>query len=296
MGVKGEDMDFFLTWRLSKMDVNKTIKMYVGGSFIRSESGATVDYKVSGVEFARVCWASKKDFRNAVTAAQSAQKSWASKTAYNRSQILYRMGEMAQGKETELINLLLETELCSEDEVAEMVQDAIDTFVYYAGWCDKYQQVMGSVNPVAAPYHNFTSPEALGVVSLISSKKFNLVNLIDNICSILVGGNSVIALVEKEGSILLSVLAEIFHTSDLPGGVVNLLSGDPKTLGQVISEHMEVQGLSFQNEDQALYYQIRSSSVDNMKRVVGYHAERKLSLENVLEFVEQKTVWHPIGV
>tara|TARA_Y100000768_G_scaffold184963_1_gene138470 strand:- start:2136 stop:2972 length:837 start_codon:yes stop_codon:yes gene_type:complete len=278
------------------MDVLKTIKMYVGGSFIRSESGATVDYKVSGEELARVCWASKKDFRNAVTAAQSGQKSWASKTAYNRSQILYRMGEMAQGKETELINLLLETELCSEDEVAIIVQDMIDTFVYYAGWCDKYQQVMGSVNPVAAPYHNFTSPEALGVVSLISSKKFDPVGLIDNICSILVGGNSVIALVEKEGSILLSVLAEIFHTSDLPGGVVNLLSGDPKALGQVVSEHMEVQGLSFQNEDQALYYQMRSSSVDNMKRVVGYHPGRKMSLESVLEFVEQKTVWHPIGV
>lgn len=270
--------------------------MYVGGAFIRSESGATVDYKVSGVELARVCWASRKDFRNAVGAAKSAQKSWAGKTAYNRSQILYRMAEMAQGKETELMNLLLETGLSTEDKVAEEVQAAIDTFVYYAGWCDKFQQVMGAVNPVAAPYHNFTSPEALGVVTLISSQKFNLVHLIDNICSILVGGNSVIVMMEKEGSIMLSILAEIFHTSDLPGGVVNLLSGDSKSLATIIAEHMEVQGLSFQNEDQELYYQMRSASVENMKRVSGYSPDKLKSLESVLNFVEQKTVWHPIGV
>ncbi len=277
------------------MDVLKTIKMFAGGAFIRSESGATVPYIVEGEELARVCVASKKDFRNAVTSAKAAQSVWAEKSSYNRSQILYRMAEMTQGRETELMNLMMASELVEEANVAEEVQKAVDTFVYYAGWCDKYQQVMGGLNPVAGPYHNFTAPEAVGVVSLVTSEKFNLSQIVDNICSIICGGNSVVALLSPESSIFVSILGEIFHTSDLPGGIVNLLSGKIEDLATVMAEHMEVNSISFQNENETIYFDMRSRSIDNMKRIIGLNQNSR-SLELITAFVEQKTVWHPIGV
>lgn len=277
------------------MEVLKTVKMYVGGAFIRSESGATRPFMThEGDEYARVCVASRKDFRNAIEKAKAATKSWSGKTAYNRSQILYRMAEMAQAKEGELINLLLDTTSKTEEEVVAEVQAAIDTFVYYAGWCDKYQQAMGSVNPVAAPYHNFTTPEHMGVVVLIDSDKFSLPKLVDNICSILVGGNAVVALVSKECPAIVTTLGEVFATSDLPGGVVNLLSGELAELKDHIATHMEVNGISFQNENEATYFDMRSASIDNMKRIIPFKQKTK-SLDLILDFVEQKTVWHPIG-
>lgn len=278
------------------MEVLKTVKMYVGGAFIRSESGNTAPFlNHEGAEYARVCVASRKDFRNAIVAAKDGEKSWASKTAYNRSQILYRMAEMAQGKESELINLLVDTMGMDMNDADAEVTAAIDTFVYYAGWCDKYQQVLGAVNPVAAPYHNFTSPEQMGVVVLVDSQKFSLQKLVDNICSILVGGNSVVAIVSEECSPVVTTLGEIMETSDVPAGVVNLLSGDYKSLVSHISTHMEVKAISFQNEDEKAYFELRSKSVDNMKRIIPYYKDKRESLDLVLNFVEQKTVWHPIG-
>jgi acyl-CoA reductase-like NAD-dependent aldehyde dehydrogenase len=278
------------------MEVLKTVKMYVGGAFIRSESGATEPFITNeGEEYARVCVASRKDFRNTIEKAKVGEKTWSSQTAYLRSQILYRMAEMAQGKEGELINLLLDTTAKSEVEVVSEVQSAIDTFVYYAGWCDKYQQVLGAVNPVASPYHNFTTPEQIGVVVLVDSEDFNLQKLVDNICAILVGGNSVVAIVSSQCSPVVTTLGEIFETSDLPAGVVNLLSGDYKSLLEHISTHMEVRAVSFQNEDEESYFAMRSSSIDNMKRIIPNRGEKRKSLDLVLDFVEQKTVWHPIG-
>lgn len=278
------------------MEVLKTVKMYVGGAFIRSESGATRPFMThEGDEYARVCVASRKDFRNAIEKAKAATKSWSGKTAYNRSQILYRMAEMAQAKEGELINLLLDTTPKTEEEVVSEVQAAIDTFVYYAGWCDKYQQVLGAVNPVAAPYHNFTTPEQMGVVTLVDSDEFDFQKLVDNICAILVGGNSVVALVSSGCAPIVTTLGEIFETSDLPGGVVNLLSGDYKSLAEHIGTHMEVKAVSFQNEDEETYFKIRSSSIDNMKRIIPNKGDKRKSLDLVLDFIEQKTVWHPIG-
>ena len=278
------------------MNVFKTVKMFVGGKYIRSESGATVPFFRAGSdeEVARVCMASRKDFRNAVEIAKPAASVWKKATAYNKSQILYRMAEMAQAKESELINLLLDTMELSETEVIAEVQDMIDTFVYYAGWCDKYQQVIGAVNPVAAPYHNFSTPDNMGVVVHIDSDEFSLSKLVDNICSILVGGNSVISLVSKNCSPIVATLGEIFQTSDLPAGVVNLLSGDLKSLLPHISTHMEVNAISFQNENEELYFELRSKSIDNMKRVIPFKEKRK-TLDLILDFIETKTVWHPIG-
>lgn len=278
------------------MEILKTVKMYVGGAFIRSESGATKAFLRSGTdeEVARVCMASRKDFRNAVVAAKPAADVWKKATAYNKSQILYRMAEMAQTKESEFINVLLDTTQMSEEDVMSEVQRMLDTFVYYAGWCDKYQQVLGAVNPVASPYHNFTTPENMGVVVHIDSDEFSLSKLVDNICAILVAGNSVISLVSSNCSPIVTTLGEVFHTSDLPAGVVNLISGDLQSLASHISKHMEVNGISFQNENEALYFEVRSSSIDNMKRVIPFR-DKRMSLDLIMDFVELKTVWHPIG-
>ncbi len=278
------------------MEILKTVKMYSGGAFIRSESGRTIPFLAKGtdIEYARVCQASRKDFRNSVVAAKGAIKSWSGKTAYNRSQILYRMAEMMQGKYDEFEDLLEDTIGMKEDDAEAQVEAAIDTFVYYAGWCDKYQQAMGSVNPVAAPYHNFTTPEHMGVVTLIDSDKFSLSKLVDNICSIIVGGNTVVALVSSECPPIVSILGEVFATSDLPAGVVNLLSSDLNEIKDNVATHMEVNAISFQNENENMYFDMRSASIDNMKRIIPYKKKAK-SLDLILDFVEQKTVWHPIG-
>jgi acyl-CoA reductase-like NAD-dependent aldehyde dehydrogenase len=278
------------------LEVLKTVKMYSGGAFIRSESGRTFAFmnKNSEVEYARVCQGSKKDLRNSIVSAKGAIKGWSSKTAYNRSQILYRMAEMMQGKSSEFCELLVTTLSMSEKDAKLSVEQAIDTFVYYAGWCDKYQQVMGSVNPVAAPYHNFTTPENMGVITLVDSDKFSLPKLIDNICAIIVGGNTVVALVSKECPAVVTILGEVFATSDLPGGVVNLLTGYLDELKDQFATHMEINGVSFQNENEDTYFEIRSASIDNMKRIIPFKKKSK-SLDLILDFVETKTVWHPIG-
>lgn len=279
------------------LEVMKTVKMYSGGAFIRSESGRTYPFYTKGTqkEYARVCQASRKDFRNAVVDAKGGAAKWAAKTAYNRSQILYRMAEMMQGKYDEFEDLLEDTLNMEEDDAEAQVEASIDTFVYYAGWCDKYQQAMGAVNPVSAPYHNFTTPENMGVVVLIDSDEFSLTKLVDNICSILVGGNSVIALVSKECPAIVTALGEVFATSDLPAGVVNLLSGDLAELKSHIATHMEVNAISFQNENEDTYFEMRSASIDNMKRIIPYKKNKAKSLDLILDYVEQKTVWHPIG-
>jgi acyl-CoA reductase-like NAD-dependent aldehyde dehydrogenase len=279
------------------LEVLKTVKMYVGGAFIRSESGRTYPCykKDSKTIYARVCQGSKKDFRNAIGSAKSGLKSWSSKTAYNRSQILYRMAEMMEARKNEFISELSVVLPISKTEANEDVTAAIDTCIYYAGFCDKYQQAAGCVNPVASPFHNFTTPTPVGIVALVDSDKFSISKLMDNICSILVGGNSVIALVSSECPIIVSTLGEIFATSDMPSGVVNLLSGHLEELSNVISTHMEVNAVSFQNENKEIYHQIRSNSIDNMKRIVGLKEGCEKSLDLILDFVEYKTVWHPIG-
>jgi acyl-CoA reductase-like NAD-dependent aldehyde dehydrogenase len=278
------------------MKVLKTVKMYVGGSFIRSESGATKPFykKGSSEEYARVCVSSKKDFRNAVGAAKGGANSWSKKTEYNKSQILYRMAEMTQGNSESLVKELEDFQGLHKLEAKKEVQEAIDTFVYYAGWCDKYKQVAGTVNPVASSHSNTTTVTNMGVVALIDSKKFSLSKLVDNICSILVGGNSVIALVSEEGSPIVTLLGEIFATSDLPSGVVNLLSGGSDDLLEVIAQHMEVRAISFQDESEEGFFKVRENSIDNMKRIIPFQDSRK-SLQLVLSYVEYKTVWNSIG-
>ena len=278
------------------MKVLKTVKMYVGGAFIRTESGRTFAFNklTDGTEYARINQASRKDFRNAVEKAKAGMKKWNSSTAYLRSQILYRAAEMLEGKRGEFETFFAEVYGADTKKAASEVDAAIDTFVYYAGFCDKYQQVMGAVNPVAGNYHNFTTPENMGIVTLIDSDRFDFAKLVDNLCSILVGGNSVIALVSKECPAIVTLLGEVFATCDMPGGAVNLLSGDLKELSSHISTHMEVNAISFQNENEDIYFDMRSASVDNMKRIIPNQKDKRKSLNLILNYVESKTVWHPI--
>lgn len=279
------------------MKVVKTVKLFIGGEFPRTESGRSYSFNKVGTDeqYARLCQASRKDFRNSVENSRKSQPGWAGKTAFLRSQILYRMAEMTEGKRVEFVDLFRNALGKSESDANKMVDDAIDTFVFYSGFCDKYQQVMGAVNPVSGPYHNFTTPEATGVVTLIEADEFNFARLVDNICAILVGGNSVVAVLGKGCPAVLAPLAEVFKTSDLPGGVVNLLTGELDEIKGFIGNHLEVRAISFQNEREDVYHEMRTAAIDNMKRMIP-RRDKERSLDLILDFVEAKTVWHPIGV
>lgn len=279
-----------------KLKIAKTIKLFIGGEFPRTESGRSIPvyYAKNKKLYAHLCRSSRKDFRNAVTAAQGAQHGWASRSAYLRTQILYRMAEMTEGKREEFVEILTQTLGCTKAVAHQSVDDAIDAFVYYSGFADKYQQMIGSVNPVSGPHHNFTSSEPVGMVSLICNSKFNLGEVVAQIAAIIASGNAVVVLMAEEGAATLAPLAEVFATSDLPKGVVNLLTGDLQELYTHMGTHMEVHSLSYQGSDSKILGELKEMAAGNMKRVVP-QVEEMLSLEHLLNYVEYKTVWHPIG-
>lgn len=276
--------------------IAKTIKLFINGDFPRTESGRSFPvYKnKTKTVYAHVCQASRKDLRNAVTAAQGAVNSWAGKSAYNRSQILYRMAEMTEGKRQEFTDVLIETLGYSKAQAGKAVDAAVDAFVYYAGWADKYQQVIGSVNPVSGPHHNFTGAEPVGIVGLIAEQSFDLGALAAQIAAITASGNTVIVLMSERGAATLAPLAEVFATSDLTKGVINLLTGHLDELYKQFGTHMEIQSLSCQTSDVKILSELKEMAAENMKRVVP-PCKEVLSLDNLISFVEYKTVWHPIG-
>lgn len=279
-----------------KLKIAKTIKLFIGGEFPRTESGRSVPVYLAKNKkiYAHVCKASRKDFRNAVTAAQGAQSAWAHRSAYNRTQILYRMAEMTEGKREEFIEVLSQTLGYTKIAANKAVDEAIDAFVYFAGFADKYQQLVGAVNPVSGPHHNFTSSEPVGVVSLIGDSKFNLGRLVAQIAAIIASGNAVVVLMADEGAATLAPLSEVFATSDLPKGVVNLLTGDLLELYSQIGSHMEVNSLSYQGTNKKILGELKEMAAGNMKRVIPQMKDM-LCLEHLLQYVEYKTVWHPIG-
>jgi acyl-CoA reductase-like NAD-dependent aldehyde dehydrogenase len=281
---------------MSRTTIAKTIKLFISGDFPRTESGRSFALKKHGTDevFANICQASRKDLRNAVEAALKAQPGWQGKTAYNRSQILYRMAEMAEGKRAEFVEALTLTMGLSEQKAEQAVDEMIDAFVYYSGFADKYQSLMGSINPVAGPHHNFTAVEPVGVVSLVSEDECSLADFVAELCAIIVSGNAVVALLPQKGSALLAPLSEVLATSDLPGGVVNLLTGLVDELIPHMSSHMEINSISFQRKTCAHLPAVKEAGVENMKRFVA-KTKNPLSLEHLLSFVEYKTVWHPAG-
>jgi acyl-CoA reductase-like NAD-dependent aldehyde dehydrogenase len=265
---------------MSRLPVRKTYKLYIGGEFPRSESGRT--YEAQGANVAR---GSRKDVRDAVRAARGAFPKWAAMTAYNRGQVVYRIAEMLEARRAEF------AELCSGPQEVER---SIDRLVWYAGWADKIAQVLGSSNPVAGPYFNFTVPEPTGVVGILAPEEPALAGLVSRLAPAIVGGNAVVA-VTSEGSPLAAVeLAEVLATSDVPGGVVNLITGRREELAPVLAGHVDVNALDLAGADGEVA-ELERLAADNVKRVVRGAPDEQSPWE-VAAFLELKTVWHPIGV
>jgi acyl-CoA reductase-like NAD-dependent aldehyde dehydrogenase len=264
---------------MTRLPVNKTYKLFIGGAFPRSESGRT--YEAEGANIAR---ASRKDVRDAVQAARGAQPKWGSATAYNRGQVLYRIAEMMESRIPEF------AELCSGK--AE-VEQAIDRWVWYAGFADKLAQVLGSSNPVAGPYFNFTIPEPTGVVGIVPPDEPQLLGLVSRIAPALTGGNTVVALAAESGPLAAIELAEAIATSDVPGGVVNILTGFHAELAPWLASHMDVNAIDITGAD-GLRTDLETAAAENVKRVVIAEPDAQ-SLYEISAFLELKTVWHPIG-
>jgi acyl-CoA reductase-like NAD-dependent aldehyde dehydrogenase len=264
---------------VSRLPVRKTYKLFIGGAFPRSESGRT--YLVQEQNVAR---ASRKDLRDAVRAARAAQPKWAAMTAYNRGQVVYRIAEMLEARRADL------AVLCSgPDEV----DAAVDRVVWYAGWADKLAQVLGSANPVAGPYFNFTIPEPTGVVGILAPEEPPLLGLVSRVAPAIVGGNAVVGLASESRPLAALELAEVLATSDLPGGVVNLLSGRRAELAPWLAGHMDVNALDLADADGAAA-ELEALAAENVKRVVRGSADVQSPWE-IAAFLELKTVWHPIG-
>jgi acyl-CoA reductase-like NAD-dependent aldehyde dehydrogenase len=264
---------------LNRLPVKKTYKLYVGGAFPRSESGRT--YEAEGQNVAR---ASRKDVRDAVRAARSAQPKWAGATAYNRGQVLYRLAEMMEARAADLANV------CSG---RKEVEAAIDRVVWYAGWADKLPQVLGGANPVAGPYFNFTVPEPTGVVAVLAPGEPALGGLVSRVVPAIVGGNAVVAVASEAHPLAALELAEAIATSDLPGGVVNILTGYQRELGPVLAGHVDVNALDLSGAD-GDSAELERLAADNVKRVVRGSADDQ-SPWDIAGFLELKTVWHPVG-
>ena len=265
---------------MPRLPVKKTYKLYIGGDFPRSESGRT--YKAQGANVAR---ASRKDMRDSVRAARAAFPKWAAMTAYNRGQVVYRIAEMLEARRAEF------AELCAGPDEVDL---SIDRLVWYAGWSDKLAQVLGASNPVAGPYFNFTVPEPTGVVGILAPEEPPLLGLVSRLAPAIVGGNAAVV-VASEGSPLAAVeLAEVLATSDVPGGVVNLLTGYREELAPVLAGHMDVNALDLAGADGQVE-ELERLAADNVKRVVRGASDRQSPWE-IAAFLELKTVWHPIGV
>jgi acyl-CoA reductase-like NAD-dependent aldehyde dehydrogenase len=266
--------------RGGRLPVKKTYKLFVGGAFPRSESGRT--YEAEGQNVAR---ASRKDVRDAVRIAGGAQPKWAGMTAYNRGQVLYRVAEMLEARTREFADLTGD-----EDEV----HAAVDRFVWYAGWADKLAQVLGSANPVAGPYFNFTVPEPTGVVGVLAPEEPPLLGLVSRLAPVLVGGNTAVVVASESRPLAAIELAEVLATSDVPGGVVNLLTGFRSELAPVLAAHMDVNALDVTGADGDIP-ELERLAAENVKRVVRGSVDDQSPWE-IAGFLELKTVWHPMGV
>ncbi len=264
---------------MSRLPVKKTYKLYIGGEFPRSESGRS--YEIQG---SNVALASRKDLRDAVRAARAAFRGWADKAAYNRGQVLYRVAEIMEGRRAQFAELI---------EAEGEVDSAIDTWVWYAGWADKLAQVLGSANPVAGPYFNFSIPEPMGVVGVVAPEEPPLGGLVERLAPALVGGNTAVVLASECAPLAAVTLAEVLETSDVPAGVVNILTGRKTELCPWLSAHMDVNAIDLAGAsgDTA---ELERLAAENVKRVVANGEGR--SPWHAAAYLEVKTVWHPIGV
>lgn len=288
----------------SHLEILKTYKLYIGGNFVRSESGRYLPAQSPGGDHLdNYSHASRKDLRDAVTAARSASDAWAKRTAYLRGQILYRAAEMLQNRATELATEISRSTAARTAKARAEVTAAIDRLVYFAGWTDKYSQVFGSVNPVATPHFNFTTPEPTGVVTIFTPDEPPLLALVSMIAPVILSGNSAVVIASEKYPLVALTFAEILATSDLPGGVVNLLTGKRAELAPHVAAHMDINAIVDGAGNAELGALLQSGSAKNLKR---YSTNARSTAEwftskaedpyKILDTVEFKTAWHPIGV
>ena len=278
------------------MTIKKTYKLFIGGKFPRSESGRVIDVRgKDGALLANMSQASRKDFREAVVAARKASAGWAKATAYLRGQIIYRIAEILDGRGEQFVSELVSHGL-SEDKAREDLAQAIDLLVYYAGWSDKYQAVFSSVNPVASSHFNFSAPQPNGVVGIIAPGRGSLSELVSTLAPVIVGGNCAVVLSPQDATTAIS-FSEVLATSDVPAGVVNILTGKRDELGSEFAKHMDVNALMLCSSDSDEKRALELEAAENLKRV-SVHPNKSLKEDPYLitDFQEVKTTWHPIGV
>jgi len=285
-----------------ELQVKKTYKLYVGGEFIRTESGRYDPIPdAEGDLLANVSRGSRKDLREAVRKARAAQPAWAGRNAYLKGQILYRMAEMLDGRAESFEDLLRESRGATAVAARREVRAAIDRLVYYAGWSDKYVALLGTVNPVASSYFDFSVPEPTGVVGIVAPETPDLLGLVSHLAPVVVSGNAAVVLVSEKYPLASLELAEILATSDLPAGVANLISGRKDELVPHLARHMDVNAIADAGGNKALSKSIAEDAAVNVKRikryaVADYFAEDAQGLDFIEAFTETKTTWHPIGV
>jgi len=279
---------------MSRIEIQKTYKLFIGGQFPRTESGRYYPLKnKKGELIANICLSSRKDFRNAVVAARSAFASWSTRAAFNRSQILYRIAEMMEGRKQQFIDELMLQGATIKAATTEL-ETAIDTMVYYAGWCDKYQQLFSAVNPVASSHFNFSVPEPTGVVAILAPENNSLLGLVTSIAPAIAGGNTCVVLASERMPLCAITFAEVLNTSDLPAGVVNLLTGSSQELHAHFSTHMDVNAVvTYQNKPDEIKTIQQNASL-NVKRVFVHTAVTNPNPYLIFDLQEIKTTWHPI--
>jgi acyl-CoA reductase-like NAD-dependent aldehyde dehydrogenase len=293
---------------MARIPVTKTPKVYVGGQFIRSESGRVFPVREAGSAkreaglLGNIPQCTRKDLRNAVEAAAKAGPSWAARTPYNRGQILYRLAEMLESRSEEMANALVISGAATKAAAAKEVVASVERLIYYAGWADKYEQVLGNTNPVAGPFFNFTVAEPMGIVGIVADDAAPLLGLISQIAPVIVAGNTCVCLASQEFPYPAIVLGELLAVSDLPGGVVNILTGFRKELMPTFATHTHIRGVSAV-VDQEEKKQLQLGAAESIKRVHARKRDNGLdwtdagtqSVYEIRDFIEFKTTWHPIG-
>jgi len=283
---------------MSRINVLKTYKIYIGGQFPRTESGRY--YKAYGKNkqaIANVCLSSRKDVRNAVVAARKAAKSWSERAPFNRGQIVYRIAEMLESRRAQFESEMILQGLTAKDAKTE-IDRSIDRLVYYAGWCDKYQQVSSSVNPVASAHFNFSVLEPSGIVAVVAPQASPLLGLISTAIPAICGGNAIVVIASEEQPLCAVSFAEVLNSSDVPGGVVNILTGSIQELIDPLSTHMEVNAFVCSGLQQELVHRLKTNAIENLKRVhiygVDWGTDKGQHLSYITDLQEVKTTWHPI--
>ena len=285
----------------ARIEVCKTYKLYIGGGFPRSESARSYEVvDTKGRFLANAALASRKDARDAVVAARKAQPGWAGATAYNRAQVLYRVAEVMEGRRDQFVDEVSRAEGLTARRAESVVDASIDRWVWYAGWADKLAQVLGGTNPVAGPYYNFSVPEPTGVVAVVAPQESSLLGLVSVVAPVIVSGNAAVVLASETRPLAAITLSEVLATSDVPGGVVNLLTGHVAEVAPWLAAHMDVNAIDVAGvDDVALRTQLEIAAADNVKRVRRPDTDDWTAdpgLTRIRSFLETKTVWHPIGV